>query len=493
MNYIRAHRIWVLSGIIVVLLIVAVSRLGGEPIMNESVAVTRGDVVAQVAVTGRVKAAEDVNLAFERGGKIASINVRAGDKVYRGQTLASLSMADLLAAVASAKASVASQQASLDALKIGSRPEDVSIAQVKFDNAKLEFENKTTLQSDTVSAARVAAESAIKYYIDQFYTSPDSASPTFNIVTGNSRDTDLNFARVVAGETLKSFSGKTSLESLRAFVTQVAMVINSMTPTANYSASTIDGYKVAVNTARTSIETQITNVTAASQAWQNAQADLNLAGKQLELAKAPARIEDIQVGQAKLDQLNAQVLSAQAEASKAVITAPFSGIVTKQDFKLGETVNTGDARISLASTNTYEIEANVPEADVATVAVGQKAQVTLDAYGPDISFPSTVVAIDPGETIIDGVATYKTTLQFDSADNRIKSGMTANVTIETAAHKGVLMLPSRMINEEGGKSFVNVGTDVKTAVKTEVVVGLHGFDGSVEIVSGLSEGEQVIN
>ena len=143
----RAHKIWVLSGIIVVLLIVAVSRLGGEPIMNESVAVTRGDVVAQVAVTGRVKASEDVDLAFERGGKIASINVKAGNKVYRGQVLVSLSMGDLLAAVASAKAAVASQQASLDALKIGSRPEDVSIAQVKYDNAKLVLDNKITLQS----------------------------------------------------------------------------------------------------------------------------------------------------------------------------------------------------------------------------------------------------------------------------------------------------------------------------------------------------------
>lgn len=493
MNYIRAHRIWVLSGIIVVLLIVAVSRLGGEPIMNESVAVTRGDVVAQVAVTGRVKASEDVDLAFERGGKIASINVKAGNKVYRGQVLVSLSMGDLLAAVASAKAAVASQQASLDALKIGSRPEDVSIAQVKYDNAKLVLDNKITLQSDAVSAARIAAESAIKYYIDQFYSSPDSASPVFNVVTGNSRDTDLNFARVVAGEALKSFSGKASLESLRAFVTQVATVINSMTPTANYSAGTIDGYKAAVNTARTSIETQIANVTSASQAVLNAQADLDLAGKQLELAKAPARPEDIRASQAKLDQLNAQVLSAQAEANKAVIAAPFSGIVTKQDFKLGETVIAGDARISLASAGTYEIEANVPEADVATVSVGQKADVTLDAYGPDIAFSSTVVAIDPGETIIDGVATYKTTLQFDSADIRIKSGMTANVAIETAAHAGVLTLPSRMINDEGGKSFVNVGTDIKTAVKTEVVVGLHGFDGSVEIVSGLSEGGRVVN
>ena len=84
-------------------------------------------------------------------------------------------------------------------------------------------------------------------------------------------------------------------------------------------------------------------------------------------------------------------------------------------------------------------------------------------------------------------------LPFDSADIRIKSGMTANVAIETAAHAGVLTLPSRMINDEGGKSFVNVGTDIKTAVKTEVVVGLHGFDGSVEIVSGLSEGGRVVN
>jgi HlyD family secretion protein len=182
---------------------------------------------------------------------------------------------------------------------------------------------------------------------------------------------------------------------------------------------------------------------------------------------------------------------------KAEIFAPFAGIITRQEYRLGETVSISDASISLIDDKALDIEVNIPEADIAEVKIGQDATVDLDAYGPDISFNAKVVAIDPGETIVDGVATYKATLHFLTQDERIRSGMTANVNILTNKHEGVLRVPSRMITNEDGKSYIYIGRDASKALKTEIQIVLRGSDGAVEVSSlpgsagAIKEGDSV--
>jgi multidrug efflux pump subunit AcrA (membrane-fusion protein) len=146
----------------------------------------------------------------------------------------------------------------------------------------------------------------------------------------------------------------------------------------------------------------------------------------------------------------------------------------------------------LQSTGEYKIEANVPEVDVAKVAVGDPARVTLDAYGSAEFFPATISAIDPAETVIEGVPTYTVTLRFDQKDERIKSGMTANIDIRTDQREGVLYIPARaVLTDADGRRFVRVPDGLATR-DVPVEVGLRGSDGRIEILSGLSEGDVVV-
>ena len=145
----------------------------------------------------------------------------------------------------------------------------------------------------------------------------------------------------------------------------------------------------------------------------------------------------------------------------------------------------------MISTNKYEIEANVPEADIAKIKVGNTADVTLDAYGNDVRFNVKITAIDPAETVIEGVSTYKTTFQFTAEDGRIKSGMTANLDILTDKKENVIAIPSRAVITKGADKIVTVlGNNILKEVK--VTLGLRGSDGNVEIVSGISEGDKVV-
>jgi multidrug efflux pump subunit AcrA (membrane-fusion protein) len=139
----------------------------------------------------------------------------------------------------------------------------------------------------------------------------------------------------------------------------------------------------------------------------------------------------------------------------------------------------------------FEVEVNVPEVDIAKIAVGNSAKITLDAYGDEVEFTAHVSKYDPAEKIVDGVPTYKTTLLFDKEDARIRSGMTANITIETSKKENVIAIPGRAIITKEGKKYVRVLQDDGTQKEVLVVTGLRGSAGLVEIVSGLKENDRI--
>ncbi len=505
----KQKKVWLVV-VVVVLIIVGASYWGGDKdVANEVVRVVRGDVIEDVAVTGRVTSSSVVSLGFERGGKVSGIYVDVGSKVVRGALLATISSADLSATLERTKASLNIEEATLLALRNGSSINDTETARVKYENSRLTESNKQTLLQNAISVAYVKTDSAINYYIDQFFSNPHSLTPQFNITsradlkTGIESDrlmleatlVDLRRISTMSGDKLEEnvASAISSLISMRLFISSVALAINELSPSAGLSSAVVAGYKNDVSTSRTIVETEIANMTSAYQAWTSASADSALLEQQYNSAMAPARVEDIVGAEARVARAVADVSVAQADLAKTRIYAPFSGLVTKQDYRVGETVTAYDAKIAIIDSGGFDIEANIPEADIAHLAISQEANVTLDAYGSNVNFPARVISIEPAERVIDGVATYKTILHFVSPDARVKSGMTANITIITNVSKGTLSLPSRMVTTDNtGKTYVWVEADNAPAVKTEVRVGLRGSDGSVEILGGLSEGQAVI-
>jgi multidrug efflux pump subunit AcrA (membrane-fusion protein) len=103
-----------------------------------------------------------------------------------------------------------------------------------------------------------------------------------------------------------------------------------------------------------------------------------------------------------------------------------------------------------------------------------------------------VVSIDPAATLIKGISTYKVTLQFNSEDDRIRSGMGANVTITDEKHANVLSVPKSSLLNDNGKTYVIVDEGAGKFVKTQITVGVVGIEGQAEVLSGLIEGQKVI-
>jgi HlyD family secretion protein len=191
------------------------------------------------------------------------------------------------------------------------------------------------------------------------------------------------------------------------------------------------------------------------------------------------------------------VQSAYSALDKTVLRSPIAGVITKQDAKLGQivTVTTSavanSALISIISQNRLEIETNVPEVDIGRVSTDNPVAITFDALLGE-TFSGKVVKIDPAETVVEGVVNYKVTILFNDGDNRVKSGLTANLSIKTASKTDVLTLPQYAIVEKDAGTFVRV--PVAGGFRDDAVtLGLRSADGTVEIITGVTEGETVVN
>jgi RND family efflux transporter MFP subunit len=193
----------------------------------------------------------------------------------------------------------------------------------------------------------------------------------------------------------------------------------------------------------------------------------------------------------KTQQARESVRTLEAQMKESVITSPIDGQVTKLNLRVGETVSLGKIIGRVAIPKDFVIEARVPESDIVKVTLDMTSKVTFDAFLADEIFDARVVEIASSSTVVQDVVSYVVKFRLDTLDPRLKEGMTANVDIETAKREKVLTIPFRALTKEGGKTFASVKQADGTFVKTEVTTGLEGDDGTIEIKSGLKEGNEI--
>jgi len=498
---------WII-GVVALLTIGGVFVLrGGSNGDAELYTVVKRDVVQRVNVSGQVKPASTVDLGFETGGRVAAAYVRVGDQVGVGARLAALSAGDVAAQLREAEANVKSAEAKLSELKRGTRPEDIAFFESKVASAKALVGNSRVNLNNTLAEAYTKSDDAITAKADQLFTNPRIASVQLTFNPGDQQlEVNLESGRVsleiLFGEWRKKIIDagdssfiqmvKDNLDSTKRFLDDAAKAVNSLTPSTGLTQTTIDGYRADITTARTNVNTAISNLSAAEEKLRSAETALVVSERELSIKKAGSTPEEILSGEAEVERAKAAADNIRAQLAKTVITAPIAGIVSRQDADAGEFVSAGTSLISLISAADFEIEASIPELDIAKVALGQMARVELDAYGSESPFEARVVRIDPAETIIDSVSTYKIELQFAKKDDRIRSGMTASIDIESKRNTNTIAIPQRFIRSRDGKRYVFVGTKAEDVREVEVSLGLRGSDGFTEITRGLREGDTIV-
>ena len=170
------------------------------------------------------------------------------------------------------------------------------------------------------------------------------------------------------------------------------------------------------------------------------QADVDAAEATATSAAAAVKSADAQLAQAR-----AALNQAKVNLSHTVITAPVDGIVLSRKVEIGQTVAAGLQAPTLfvlaRSLDALQLQAKVDEADVGHVRDGQPVDFTVDAY-PGETFTGTVQQVRLDPTVVQNVVTYTTIIDVPNPGRRLKPGMTATVSIQTARADDTLRVPA---------------------------------------------------
>jgi HlyD family secretion protein len=511
----KSHRIavYAVSGALVVgsaILAYESVNISREPTLA-TVAVKRADLVHGIDITGTVKAETDVDLAFARGGTVSHVYADVGDKVYAGQVIATLDSEDLVAQLAQAQAGQAAAEAKLAELKAGARSEDVDVSDSSVRAAQASVTEAKSGVIDALQDSYAESDDAIRGMSDQFFTDPFGTSPRLSFFIPDQRFADdLGSNRSLMETRLQDWksalatttadsdldaataAAKENLDAVSAFLDDDAVALDKFVADANPSMPeiTVDGYKADISAARANVNAVESALTASAAKLVAADAALDLADSQKTLKVAAPAPEDLDIQEAAVQQAAAAVEAASAQLDNASLRSPVDGTVSREDAKVGATATPGVPVVTVLGQGLFETDALVPEADIADVQGGMDAVVTLDAYGTGVPFDATVISVDPAESTVAGDTGYKATLRFRDADERIKSGMTANVRIISATHDDAIVVPRDAVITRDGDAFVLLVVDGRTQ-EQKVTIGLDGENGDVEILDGLKVGDQV--
>ncbi|MFO0677685.1 MAG: efflux RND transporter periplasmic adaptor subunit [Polyangiaceae bacterium] len=218
-------------------------------------------------------------------------------------------------------------------------------------------------------------------------------------------------------------------------------------------------------------------------------AEKGLAAKQ-DVASAKAEADALAAESAALkEQLVA--LGAGGNGAEVVLRAPVGGIVVGRDAVVGQPVSTEQTIATIADLDEVWFLGRVFEKDLGRLRLGARAEIVVNAYA-DQRFEGVVEYL--GKQIDPVARTVTARIRLRNRDEILRLGLFGSARIATddpSKRPPVLVVPRNALTEVGGKSvvFVRNGTDFD---KHEVVAGESAL-GKVEIVSGLREGELVVD
>lgn len=171
--------------------------------------------------------------------------------------------------------------------------------------------------------------------------------------------------------------------------------------------------------------------------------------------------KDYLVAKAAYEKAQSDRVRAARNLSYAEIYSPIDGIVVSREVEVGQTVvsSMNVANLyTIADLDNMRVVADVDEADIGSVKVGQNASFTVDAYPNDV-FEGKVTQVRISPTTTSNVVTYEVLISTQNPDHKLIPGLTANVTIKVKEAKDVLTMPMKVLRfmpqefEKGGENL----------------------------------------
>jgi len=334
----------------------------------------------------------------------------------------------------------------------------------------------------------------------------------------NSDYSDIDSASESAVLALQAF--EKHLYDMKLMLDNTITATNLTQATLDTFISTISANRISINTKITTLNSKISLVEDVKEAiddyvedYEEALRDLenvkangerdiknseaNVKSKELSLEQAkrdyeeliaPLSSADLASARSRLSSASINLEKAQYELDKSVLISPIDGELVQLNYAEGDIIITGDNNPTaiIINNDTLFIEANIEEADISKLSVGQKVYATFDALGElklegEISFISLT-----SKTNNNGIVTYLVRVIFTKGEHQIREGMTAYLDFVSSEAKDVLVIPVASVRNVEGKPSVQTEGGKWVAVTTGFTDGKN-----VEVIRGLNAGDKI--
>jgi len=219
--------------------------------------------------------------------------------------------------------------------------------------------------------------------------------------------------------------------------------------------------------------------------WEKAQAQCDEYKRELDRAKImldnkveaqqdyDQALTNYQTQLASVRQLEADYRRANINLQYATIRAPVNGVVISRTYDVGIMVIASFSTPTLFTIandlTKMQVQANVDEADIGRIQMGQSANFTVDAF-PDTVFTGTVTQIRRNPVMIQNVVNYVVIIESPNPDLKLIPGLTANININVQTHKNVLKVPANALSFQPPKEYLDQAAQISDSTKRRVEV-----------------------
>jgi membrane fusion protein, multidrug efflux system len=207
--------------------------------------------------------------------------------------------------------------------------------------------------------------------------------------------------------------------------------------------------------------------------------------------------ETLDQRQSQLDQAQAMILKTEAQIAQKLIRAPFSGQLGTRQVEVGQYLMPGAPIVTLTDLSTLYVNFTLPSQSRAQISVGQRVNVTVDAY-PGRIFNAEITTIEPQVSADTRTMTVQATMA--NPDNALLPGMFVNAAVVLPPQPDMVVLPETAVDytlygdsvyviREDGKDAN--GKPILKAIRTPVKTGAR-WGNKVAILDGLKPGERVV-
>ena len=447
------------------------SRRSAQPEEETRSAVVEQDtLLVAISASGTIEPQARVGLAFETPGRVAEVAVDIGDRVGAGDVLAQLDTGQSALQVQQAEAALALAEAQLAQIQAGPQPEEIAAAEANLRAAQGQVAAAAASLDQLEGGASDAQVAAARADLATAISQQKAAADTYELT--------LKCVKF----TLPTGEKKKICPALGAPEEQARYNLQAADKALAAAQARLDELLAGADTDE--IRATRSNVLSAAAQRDAAQA-------QLDLLLAGSTDEQIADAESQVEQARAALDEAQLAEAHAVLRAPFDGVVAEVNVTAGEIASGGLPPITVLDTSRFHAVVSLDEIDVGLLAEGLVAEVTLDTF-PDDVITGTVDRVAPVATLEGGVVYYDVTIGLTPTDVPIRADMTVNATILVDEIADVLVIPTWVVRVDPGTGQTYAHRRVRDGVeRVDVELGVR-YGGRVQVLSGLSEGDEVV-